>query len=329
MISTLVFVLAFGVVAVLVYVAKYSGRVRVEQTRLIAAPLAQVFAQVADFRHWQQWNPWLAHAPTAPLKLSAPSDAPGSCCAWDIAEVGEGEVEHIRLEVPHRITQRMRLKHPFTVKGIGEWTFAERNGMTEVRWRMDGAVAFSLRAFAGTVQGSMALDLRYGLDQLASRVEAPDAPRYALTYTGTRAVDAVRYVYRTYQGTLKGLVAARQKMVAELVALLQQRGIPALGAPFAVYVKTNIKLRTTVCHFGIPIGDADAGELPARELPAYQAWVARLDGDPNQLELAWYLAMQHMFLAKVQPDQRIAPSEHYDQRVTELRIPMRVVPLQV
>ena len=65
--NTLVFVVAFCIVAVLVYMARYSGRLRVTQTRFIDAPMAAVYAAVADFRQWQAWNPWLEHEPTAPV----------------------------------------------------------------------------------------------------------------------------------------------------------------------------------------------------------------------------------------------------------------------
>jgi uncharacterized protein YndB with AHSA1/START domain len=332
MINTLVFVTAFCLVAVLVYVAKYSGRVRVTQTRLVDAPRKAVYALVADFHHWQQWSPWLVHAPDALLTVSRPSDAPAGRCAWDIANVGEGEVEHVRLVTGERITQRMRLKHPFTVKGVSDWTFTERGTKTEVTWRLEGRVAFSLRAFANTVKGSLELDVRYGLDCLARLVEPADAPHYDLVYLGLRDIEAARFVFRTYQGPLKGLPAARRKILGELTQELQGRGVRASGAPLALYVKTNIKLRTTVCQMGIPVGAASVDSLPVREIAAHRAWVVRLSGSHTALDIAWYLAMQRAFLEGVQPDQRLAPFEAYlnesssiaeNDLVTELLVPIR------
>lgn len=331
MMSTLVFVAAFCVVAVLVYMARYSGRVRVEQTRLIDAPLADVYARVADFRHWNEWSPWLEHAPGARLTLSQVADAQGSSCAWDGAKTGTGAVEHVKLLAQQRIEQRIHLQHPFTVRGQSVWTFTEREGKTEVRWSLRGRVAFSMRAFSQTVKESIALDLRYGLDRLAHGVEPADAARYSITHLGVRNIEACRYVHRTYDGPIKGLSAALRKNVSELRQQLAELGIQPLGAPVAVYVKTNIKLRTTVCHMGIPIDAASTCLLPVRELAAHRAYVVHLQGNRLALEVAWYHAMQHIVLDNIKPDQRIAPVEHYlveghattgNDDLTELHIPV-------
>jgi len=331
--STLVFVVAFCIVAVLVYMARYSGRLRVSQTRIIAAPIAEVYARVADFRHWGEWSPWLEHEADAPVTLSKKTDGERSRYAWDSARIGDGAIEHVRLIARERIEQRMRFKQPFRIKGKGHWQFIERAGKTEVTWGMKGRVSFPLRAFAQTVQGMIALDFQYGLDRLAGVVEPADAPRYSLTYLGVRDIPASRYVYQTYSGTLKGRGDAMRLGFAELRRQLQSCGVPPSGEPIAVYVKTNIKLRTTVCHMGIPIGDVGFDRLPVRDLPAHSAYVVCLQGSHAALEVAWYQIMQRMRIDNVRPDQRIPPFERYltdqgtvpeNDYLTELHVPVRL-----
>lgn len=332
MISTLFFVFAFCLVAVLVYMARYSGRVTSEQTRLIDAPLSQVYARVADFRNWQQWNPWLEPESQARLTFSDNADSQGSSCSWDSATMGTGKIEHLSLLPRQRIEQRLHLRHPFTVSGRSVWTFEEQAGKTRVTWGLRGRVAFSMRAFATTVKSSLALDCRYGLDRLAGLLEPATAARYEIVHLGVRDIPASRYLYRNYQGTINGLPRAMQSSVAELRQQMASHGLQATGAPVAIYFKTNIKLRTTHCHIGIPVdATADVGPLPVRELAAHRAYVVRLQGSRAALEIAWYLAMQRMVAEKIQPDQRLPPFESYllDQAgagendlVTELHIPV-------
>ena len=155
------------------------------------------------------------------------------------------------------------------------------------------------------------MDLRYGLDRLAQRVEPANAPHYKLSHVGVREVASCRYVFQTYDGPINGLPDAQRNCTSQLHHLLAEHGVAAAGAALAVYVKTNIKLRTTVCHISIPVGSADIGQLPVRELPAHQAYVVQLQGDRSALEVAWYLAMQRMVAEDIKPDQRIAPTEHY------------------
>jgi hypothetical protein len=332
MISTLVFVLLFCVVALLVYMARYSGRVRLEQTRLIDAPLDTVYASVADLRNWQQWSPWLQAGSGADVRLSDLTDDAGSYCAWESASMAAGRVEHLRLLPGERIEQRLRLRHPFAVNGLCYWTFDKEGDKTVVTWTVRARVPFSMRAFAATVKSSLVLDCRYSLDLLASRLEPAGAPRYQITHLGVRDIPARSYVYRNYQGPISGLPEALRSSTLEMRQQLSAHGLKEDGAPIAIYFKTNIKFRTTVCHIGIPVNVADNfGPLPVRELAAHSAYVVRLLGSHTALEIAWYVAMQRMVAEKIQPDQRIPPFESYlvdvpaeNDCVTELHLPIRL-----
>lgn len=333
--TTLVFVVAFIIVALFVYMARYSGRLRVEEKRLLAAPLAEVYAKVADFRAWGEWCPWLEHEPSAPVTISGAPNGKGGVYAWDSSRIGTGRIEHRELVALTRIEQHIQSQNPFRFRGRCSWTFVERDGKTEVTWCLKGRVGFSLRAFAQTVQGMIALDFRYGLDRLARLVEPAGesgaGSHYTLDYLGLRDVAPVRYVYRTYSGPLKGIGEAMREGFAALRAELAAAGGRAAGEPMALYVKTNIKLRTTVCHMGIPIDDADFDRLPVRDMPAHQAYAVRLTGTYQALEIAWYQAMQRIRVDSIRPDQRLPPFERYlndpgqvpeREWVTELYIPV-------
>ncbi len=335
MLSTLIFVFIFCVVAVLVYMGRYSGRVRFEQTRLIDAPVEAVYAMVADFHKWSQWNPWLSPESGTALTFSGNANGKGSRCAWDSATMGSGTIEQLRLQASERIEQLLRLRHPFTVSGRSHWTFENQAGKTRVTWAIRGRVAFSMRAFATTVKGSLTLDCRHALDQIASLLEPANAARYEIKHLGVRDVPAMRYVYRHYQGAINGLPQAVHDVTAELRQQLATAGVPAAGSPLAIYFKTNIKLRTTSCHIGIPVATPnDFNALPVRELATHRAYVVRLKGHRAALEIAWFYAMQRMVAEKIQPDQRLPPFESYlvdddnptgNDAVTDLYLPVRPV----
>jgi hypothetical protein len=145
-----------------------------------------------------------------------------------------------------------------------------------------------------------------------------------------RDVAPTRYAFQTYSGPLAGLDAARRKGFAELRARLS--GKAASGDVLAVYTSTNVKRRTTVCHMGVPIGDADADGLPVRNLPAHRAYVVQMMGSTAGLEVAWYQAMQRMRIEGIEPDPRVAPFERYGgdeasgvagEEGIELHVPVR------
>lgn len=110
-----------------------------------------------------------------------------------------------------------------------------------------------MRAFAASVQGSVALDFRYGLDRLAALVEPADA----------------------HEGPIGALGAAIDRVVGERRTALTRQGVTATGEPIGVYVKTDVKRRTTRCRFGLPIGAAEIKGLDLATLPAHRAFTAR------------------------------------------------------
>jgi hypothetical protein len=242
-----------------------------------------------------------------------------------------GVIRLVRSVPLKSIEQRMQLKQPFVVRGASHWTFTERDGRTEVTWKIKARVAFSMRAFSQTVKGALELDSRYGLDRLAALLEPADAPRYQLSVLGSQEVPACRYVYRTYQGTIKGLPDAMRACFLELRSQLDAIGIAPVGAPLALYTRTNIKLRTTVCLMGLPVGDAEVGDMPVRNMPAQRVFRVVLQGDHTALELAWYLAMQRMTQVNLKPDQRSPPFETHlisadtaqsNDWITEVNVPL-------
>jgi hypothetical protein len=121
--------------------------------------------------------------------------------------------------------------------------------------------------------------------------------------------------------------------VSAVRSALARHGVTPAGEPIGVYVRTDIKRRSTLVHFGIPVeaGDEIEGLTLARR-PAHRALTARLQGSRAQLEVAWYLAMQRLSAEGLQPDLRIAPFERYpdgatgadgNDTVTELHIAVR------
>jgi hypothetical protein len=299
--GALVYVAAFCVVAVLVYMGRYSGRLRVAETRLIDAPLAAVRACVLDPQRRPAWSPW-----------------PES--------VIESSRDGVRLE------QRLRVPKPLPFRGRASWQLVEVQGRTQATWSLRGRVAFSMRAFAPTVQGSIALDLRHGLDRLAALVEPAGAPRYAVEFCGVRDVETLRYAWLAHEGPIDALGTAIGRCVGEVRDAPARQGVAAVGMPIGVYVKTDIKRRTTLCRFGLPVEAVEVEGLGVATLPAHRAFTVRLHGGRSKLEIAWYLAMQRLSAEGLQPDLRIAPFERYlgstdngdaDDAVTELHLALR------
>ncbi|HEY8877481.1 MAG TPA: SRPBCC family protein [Roseateles sp.] len=319
--STLFFALAFLIVALLVYMGRYSGRVRAEQTRFIAVPPETVYACVADLARWQAWNPWLEHARGATPQVD------GVVLAWDVPQVGRGEVRRTGQTPPQALRQQLKFDLPFTFRGRSEWRFEPAPGGTKVTWRFKGRVAFTLRAFAATVQGATVLDLRFGLDGLAHLLEG-GAPAYTLDYRGVHEQPPVRLAQAAHKGALDKLAAELPPRIAELRAQLG-----ATGPAIVHYLKTQLKLRTVDCRIGFEV-PTDTATVPdglmLHAQPGHSAYVLRFEGPPEALELAWYQAMQRLRVEQLQPHPQLPPSAVYlgesapgQRGLVELQLPLK------
>ena len=309
--SPLFFALALAVVVLLVYMGRYSGRVRAESTRFIAAPPDAVQARVADLTQWQAWNPWLEHARDARATVD------GGTLAWDVPHVGRGEVRPLKAPTARALRQQLVFALPFAFRGRSDWRFEPAPGGTRVTWAFKGRVAFTLRAFARTVQGATELDLRFGLDRLAATLESAP-PTYTLAYAGVQPQPARTYAQQPYRGPLDTLATELPPRIADVRAQLAAAGLPSDGVAVAHYLKTQLKLRIVDCRVGVALpGDATLPDgLKAYEQPEHNAYVLRFDGPAESLELAWYQAMQRLRVEQRQPHPLLPP---YARFVTDAR----------
>ncbi|HEY9106009.1 MAG TPA: SRPBCC family protein [Roseateles sp.] len=299
--SPLFFALALFLVVLLVYMGRYSGRVRAEATRFIAAPPAVVQARVEDLAQWQAWNPWLEHAREAQATVE------GGTLAWDVPQAGRG-----RVTTRGPLRQKLSFALPFKFQGRSDWRFEPAPGGTQVTWRFKGRVAFTLRAFAATVQGATALDLRFGLDRLAETLQA-GPPAYRLDYLGVQAQPARALALQPFSAALDALADELPPRIAAVRTQLDGANLPANGTGVVLYLKTQLKRRVVDGQAGVTLPAATPlpSGLSARELPAHRASVLRFDGPPEALELAWYQAMQRLRVEQLQPDPQLPPHALY------------------
>jgi hypothetical protein len=299
--STLFFAVAFLIVALLVYMGRYSGRVRAEESRLIRVAPELAYQRVADLAQWQAWNPWLEHAPGALAEVD------GMSLSWDVPQVGRGSVRLTGQTPSRALRQRLDFALPFAYRGRSDWRFEPAPGGTQVTWRFKGRVAFTLRAFAATVQGATALDLRFGLDRLAHLLEGGE-PAYTLDYAGVHQQPARRLAQAAHQGSLDRLAA---ELPPRITALRGQ--LSATGPAIVHYLKTQLKLRTVDCRIGfeVPAEATVPDGFTRHEQPAHSDYVLRFDGPPEALELAWYQGMQRLRVEQRQPHPQLPPSAVY------------------
>lgn len=134
--------IGFGVAAVVfaLIVGLQPPEFHVARSATIAAPPAEVFAQVNDFHNWEEWSPWAKLDPTAKTTFEGPRAGTGAVYTWSgNDQVGEGRMT-VTDSRPHELIRiKLDFIRPFASTCTTEYTFKSEGKSTVVTWSMFGA----------------------------------------------------------------------------------------------------------------------------------------------------------------------------------------------
>lgn len=123
----------------LVVVARQPDTFRVERSRTIDAPVAVVFAQVNDYRLWQQWSPWAKLDPAMQVSYEGPATGVGAVQRWrGNSQVGEGSSTIVESRPDELIRMRLEFLKPFKANNEAVFTFVPVEDQVRVTWAMTG-----------------------------------------------------------------------------------------------------------------------------------------------------------------------------------------------
>lgn len=175
MLKKILIALAAIVLIFLVVVAMQPSDFRVERTATIAAPPADVFAQVNDFHKWEAWSPWAKLDPTAKVAFEGAPAGQGAVMTWaGNDKVGEGKMTLVESRPNDLVKINVDFVKPFEGSIISEFTFKPEGDQTAVTWAMAGHHNFFEKALCLVMNGTKMIgdDMEKGLAQLKSVMES-------------------------------------------------------------------------------------------------------------------------------------------------------------
>jgi uncharacterized protein YndB with AHSA1/START domain len=146
----------------------------VSRKAAIAAPAADVFAQVNDFHKWEGWSPWAKLDPNAKNTFSGADAGKDAGFAWaGNSKVGQGAMTITESRPNERIQIRLEFTRPFKAVNTTVFTFAPEGGKTIVTWTMSGKNNFVAKAMSLVMNCEKMVGPQFekGLSQMAAVVE--------------------------------------------------------------------------------------------------------------------------------------------------------------
>ena len=166
--------LALLIAVLVVIVALQPSELRVERTAAIAAPPADVFAQVNDLHKWDAWSPWAKLDPNAKIAFEGPEAGQGAAMTWaGNDQVGEGKLTIVESRPSDAVKLKVDFVKPYEATSNSDFAFKPDGAGTSVTWTMTAQHNFLEKAFCLVMNGKKMVgdDLEKGLAQLKALAE--------------------------------------------------------------------------------------------------------------------------------------------------------------
>jgi len=117
----------------LAYVFFQPSSYDISRTKVIKAPIANVFNTVNEMKTWENWGPWHDEDSTIVVTYGDITSGVGASNSW-ISQDGPGNMETVNVVQNELIEQKMQFGE-FDPSDV-IWKFKEVEGGTEVTWQM-------------------------------------------------------------------------------------------------------------------------------------------------------------------------------------------------
>ncbi len=305
------FFVAFICAALLVYVLRYSGRLRFSLEEAVPVSVDTLRQAVVNLEAWSDWAAWQEHDKETRPVFERDANGGIRSLSWSSDKACKVKIAHLFLGKSGEIVQRIEGQAPFSYKGKLVWRFKPEANGTMLTLAFKGRIGFAQRAFSKTVQKMLQLEFSYAINKIVCHLtqgaNQAGASCYAVDYLGASTVVAHTLPVRSFEGASKNIATTLQPLIGQMKSDLSASGDCEAEV---FYLQTNLKTGLTKCKFGIVADDRSNDEVQY-QTQSSPVFVVRLTGHLQGLEVAWYLAAQHMRALGFQPDQRLQPFERY------------------
>jgi len=265
----------------------------VQKSIEIDAPVSKVYQIVSDYRTWTTWSPWLIAEPQANVDISDTSNQVGSSYHWRGSVVGEGRLEHLRLETDRLVEDRLDFIRPTKSKSKTGFKFEAIANRTKLVWWIDGNLPWYLFFLTPMIKTMVGMDYQRGLMMIKELAETGRITS-STEVLGIESIPPIRVAGLQAQSSVFNIEQSMEEMLVKLESEYQDQGMPKEGAMVAVYTRFKVKQGIFEYLLGRAIPDSllipTHSSLKEWKLPQARALHLRHIGSYKHLGNAWSIA---------------------------------------
>lgn len=144
----------------------------VERNIVIEAPVAKVYDQVRDLRHWRHWGVWFDRDPRMTVSYTGPVGGVGMKSVWQSDTEGNGEMTITDIKINKAVVYNLAFPD-FGMQSEGVLKFEFKDNKTYVTWSNHGDFGNNpFNRYFGLVMDSIVgPDFEAGLQRLKKLTE--------------------------------------------------------------------------------------------------------------------------------------------------------------
>lgn len=108
-------------------------KLSVEKSIEITASKSQVMEQIANFKNWEKWSPWVEKDSTIKNTFTGEDGTAGSSMSWTSMESGDGNMK-ITEATEDQMNYDLNFTKPWVSSSKGNFNLSENDGVTTVTW---------------------------------------------------------------------------------------------------------------------------------------------------------------------------------------------------
>jgi hypothetical protein len=201
----------------------------VQKSIEIDAPVSKVYQMVSDYRTWTTWSPWLIAEPQAKVDISDRSNQVGSTYHWSGKVVGEGRLEHLRLETDRLVEDRLDFIRPTKSKSKTGFKFEAIANRTKLVWSIDGNLPWYLFFLTPMIKTMVGMDYQRGLMMIKELAETGRITS-STEVLGIESIPPIRVAGFQAQSSVFNIEQSMEEMLVKLESEYQDQGMPKEGA---------------------------------------------------------------------------------------------------
>jgi effector-binding domain-containing protein len=248
---------------------------------------------VSDYRTWTTWSPWLIAEPQAKVDISDRSNQVGSTYHWSGKVVGEGRLEHLRLETDRLVEDRLDFIRPTKSKSKTGFKFEAIANRTKLVWWIDGNLPWYLFFLTPIIKTMVGMDYQRGLMMIKELAETGRITS-STEVLGIESIPPIRVAGLQAQSSVFNIEQSMEEMLVKLESEYQNQGMPKEGAMVAVYTRFKVKQGIFEYLLGRAIPDTllipTPSSLKEWKFPQARALHVRHTGSYKHLGNAWSIA---------------------------------------